>query len=239
MPLLDLDSIHTAYGQSKILHGISLSVSDAEVVSLLGRNGAGKTTTVRSITGLTPASDGTIEFDGKEITDWSPERISKAGISVVPEDRDIFPSLTVEENLRLGGMAHGASKDRLERIYNYFARLDERRNQPAGQMSGGEQQMLVIGRSLMTNPDLLILDEPSEGLAPVIVNDLVDILNEISGDEAAVLLIEQNTETAMELADRHYIIETGQNRFHGTTDELMANEEILETALGVRRKELS
>ena len=239
MPLLDLDSIHTAYGQSKILHGISLSVSDAEVVSLLGRNGAGKTTTVRSIAGLTPASDGTIEFDGKEITNWSPERISKAGISVVPEDRDIFPSLTVEENLRLGGMAHGASKDRLERIYNYFARLDERRNQPAGQMSGGEQQMLVIGRSLMTNPDLLILDEPSEGLAPVIVNDLVDILNEISGDEAAVLLIEQNTETAMELADRHYIIETGQNRFHGTTDELMANEEILETALGVRRKELS
>lgn len=239
MALLDVDAIHTSYGQSKVLHGVSLSVSNGEVVSLLGRNGAGKTTTVRSITGLTPASEGTIVFDGEEITDWSPEDISKAGISLVPEDRDIFPSLTVDENLRLGGMAHGGSTERLERIYDYFARLDERREQPAGQMSGGERQMLAIGRSLMTNPDLLILDEPSEGLAPVIVDDLVDILDEISGEEAAVLLIEQNTEIAMELADQHYIIETGQNRFYGTTTELMENEEVLETALGVRREQVS
>lgn len=238
MPLLNVDSIHTTYGQSKILHGISLSVSDGEIVSLLGRNGAGKTTTVRSIMGLTPASKGAIAFDGSEITDWSPERISKAGVSMVPEDRDIFPSLTVEENLRLGGMAHNASADRLERIYGYFPRLNERREQLAGQMSGGEQQMLAIGRSLMTNPDLLVLDEPSEGLAPVIIEDLVEILEEITGAEAAILLIEQNTEVAMDLADRHYIIETGQNRFHGTTDELAANEEIMKTTLGVHREEV-
>ncbi|WP_256301633.1 ABC transporter ATP-binding protein [Haloarchaeobius salinus] len=238
MALLDVDSIHTSYGRSKVLHGVSLSVTGGEVVSLLGRNGAGKTTTVRSIAGLTPASEGTIVFDDQEITDWSPEHISKAGISLVPEDRDIFPSLTVEENLRLGGMAHDDSAGRLARIYDYFARLDERRTQLAGQMSGGERQMLAIGRSLMTNPDLLILDEPSEGLAPVIVDDLVDILNEIRGEEAAILLIEQNTEIAMKLADRHYIIETGQNRFHGTTTELKQNEEILETTLGVRQKEV-
>lgn len=239
MALLEVNGIETSYGQSQILHGIGLSVDENEVVSLLGRNGAGKTTTVRSIVGLTPASKGSIQFNGEDITDWSPERISKAGISMVPEEREIFPALTVEENLRLGGLAHGQADDRLDRIYGYFDRLDERRDQPAGQMSGGEQQMLAIGRSLMTDPKLLILDEPSEGLAPVIIDDLIEILDQISGEEAAVLLIEQNTQIAIELADRHYIIETGKNRFHGTTDELLANEEIMETALGVRREEVN
>ena len=236
--MLKVDEIHTYYGESHILRGISMAMNDGEVVSLLGRNGAGKTTTVRSLTGLTPPRKGSITLNGEEITGWSPERISRAGISHVPEDRDIFPNLTVEENLRLGGLAHDSTRERLERIYSYFPRLEERTDQLAGQMSGGEQQMLAIGRSLMTDPDVLILDEPSEGLAPVIVEDLVDILQEISRDEASLLLIEQNIKIAVELVDRHYVIDSGQNIFDGTTDELFANEELLQTTLGVRRAEV-
>lgn len=239
MVLLSIDNIHTYYGESHVLQGISLSVEEGEIVSLLGRNGAGKTTTVRSVMGLTPPRRGTIQFNQEDITGLNPERISQAGITLVPEDRDVFPNLTVEENLRLGGLAHGATNDDIERIGEYFPRLSERMAQEAGQMSGGEQQMLAIGRALLTDPDLLLLDEPSEGLAPVIVEDLIDIIKQIREDGVSILLIEQNVKAALELADRHFIIETGRNVFDGTTEQIRDREELMEQTLGVDSRESS
>lgn len=234
--ILTVDGIHTYYGESHILHGVSLTVEEGAIVSLLGRNGAGKTTTVRSIMGLTPPRRGSITFRGEEITGRAPEKISAAGVSLVPEDRDIFPHLTVEENLRLGGLAHDATTEDLERVCEVFPRLSERLDQPGGQMSGGEQQMLAIGRALMTDPDLLLLDEPTEGLAPVIVEDVLEILKEINQDGVSILLIEQNVKAALELADRHHIIETGSNVFDGTSAELEGQEELMMETLGVSKR---
>jgi branched-chain amino acid transport system ATP-binding protein len=233
MALLEVDDIHTYYGQSHVLQGVSLSIEEGSVVTLLGRNGAGKTTTLRSIMGLTPPRRGEIRLRGEDITADKPERISRAGVSLVPEDREVFPSLTVRENLKLGGIAHEAAEGQLDQVCEYFPRLAERLTQQAGQMSGGEQQMLAIGRALMADPDVLMLDEPSEGLAPNIVDTVVDIVEEINSDGVTVLLVEQNLEVAVDLGDYHNVIENGQMVFSGDSEELLEKPEFVKEKLGV------
>lgn len=234
MALLEVETINTYYGQSHILQDVSFEVDERAVVTLLGRNGAGKTTTLRSIMGLTPPRSGRIRFAGEDVTGASPERISRAGVSWVPESREVFPDLTVRENLVLGGLAHDATDERLEQVCEYFPRLAERLSQKGGQMSGGEQQMLTIGRALMSAPDLLLLDEPSEGLAPTIVNSLVEIVEEVNGDGVTVLLVEQNLEVAMQLGDYHNIIENGRVVFSGAGTELSDRPEFVESKLGTK-----
>lgn len=236
--ILAVDDIHTYYGQSHVLQGVSLSVDDGQVVALLGRNGMGKTTTVRSIMGLTPPRAGDITFRDESLVGKYPEAISKLGISMVPEHRDVFAHLTVEENLKIGGMAHGATRDDYEAIYSYFPRLAERRTQPAGQLSGGEQQMLAVGRSLLTDPDLLMLDEPTEGLAPTITETITTMIDEINDDGVSILLIEQNLRVALALADYHFIIENGQIIYEGSTADLRQHDEMIEQSLGIRKEEI-
>jgi len=234
MPLLEVDNIHTYYGESQVLYDMGLQMEEGEIISLLGRNGAGKTTTVRSIMGLTPPRHGSVRFRGQDITGWKPERISQIGISAVPENRDIFPYLTVEENLRLGGLAHGSTTEKIKEVCEHFPRLGERLHQQGGQMSGGEQQMLAIGRAMMTAPELLIFDEPSEGLAPIIVENLTEIIRSISEEDGtSAIVIEQNVDVALELADRHYLIESGKNKYSGTTKDLTNNPSTMTKILGV------
>ncbi|WP_281195648.1 ABC transporter ATP-binding protein [Halorubrum sp. F4] len=234
--LLSVDGIDTYYGESHVLFDVSMSVDSGEVVALVGRNGAGKTTTLRSVMCLTPAAEGTIEMDGEEIQDLDPHDVRRRGISWVPEERRVFGGLTVAENLRLA--ARGGEDDRttqIERVYERFPRLDERRDQHAGTMSGGEQQMLAIARALVgPETDLLLLDEPSEGLAPQIVEDVADIIRELNDEGVTVLLVEQNAEMALGLADRAYVIETGEMVHESPADELLNDREAMETYLGVR-----
>lgn len=234
MSILNVDQINNYYGESHVLRDVSLDVDSGEIVSLLGRNGAGKTTTVRSVMGLTPPRSGSIHFRDDDITGRSPEAISNLGVTLIPEDRSIFPYLSVEENLRLGGFAHEADEARLDTVYKYFPRLQERMDQQGGHLSGGEQQMLAIGRGLMTDPDLLMLDEPTEGLAPLIIETLIGIIEEINDDGVSILLIEQNAKAALELSDRNFILETGEIIHQGTTEELKEREELLEKLLGVK-----
>jgi branched-chain amino acid transport system ATP-binding protein len=237
MSLLDVSEIDTYYGESHVLYDLSLDVDEGEVVALLGRNGAGKTTTVRSITGLTPPRRGTITFRGAEMTGRSPEEISRAGISLVPEDRGIIPHLMVRENLQLGGYAHGrGSTEDIEAICSYFPALEDLLDGSAGNLSGGEQQMLAVGRGLLAEPDLLILDEPSEGLAPVIVESLVDIIEQINDEGTSILLIEQSLEVALELADRVFVIENGQNVYRGDVDEFKERRDMILGTLGVSQE---
>jgi ABC-type branched-subunit amino acid transport system ATPase component len=226
--VLDLEDIHTAYGQSQVLTGVSMEVREGEIVSLLGRNGAGKTTTLRSIVGIQPPHRGTIRFKGQDIANEPPFRIARAGIGYVPEERDVFTDLTVEENLELTDSRNPGDEWTIERIYDLFTRLEERRNLKAYQASGGEQQMLTVARALLSNPDLLVLDEPSEGLAPVIVEDLQDILEQVIETGMTVLLIEQNVSFALSLAERNYILNNGRIEWSGTTDELLDNREVIE-----------
>jgi branched-chain amino acid transport system ATP-binding protein len=234
MALLALDGIHTYYGESHILQGVSLSVESGDIATILGRNGAGKTTTLRSIMGLTPPRRGQITFRADEITGESPEQISRAGISLVPEDREVFTSLSVRQNLTLGGLAHEATQERLDQVCSYFPRLGDRLSQKAGQLSGGEQQMLAIGRGLMADPEVLMLDEPSEGLAPTIVEAVVDIVDEINRDGVTVLLVEQNLEVAMELGDHHHVLEKGRVVFSGDNTELRDRPEFIKEKLGTQ-----
>ncbi|MDL5360484.1 ABC transporter ATP-binding protein [Halalkalicoccus sp. NIPERK01] len=233
---LVVDSIDTYYGDSHVLFDVSLSVDDGEIVALVGRNGAGKTTTLRSIMGLTPAKSGRIEKDGESIHGLDPHQIRGRGVSWVPEERRVFGGLTVEENLRLA--AHSAATDQRERIegvYERFPRLDERRTQKAGTMSGGEQQMLAIARALLgPETDLLLLDEPSEGLAPQIVEDVASIVRELNEEGVTILLVEQNAEMALGLADRAYVLETGEIVHESAADELLADRSAMERYLGVR-----
>lgn len=233
---LTLDSINTYYGDSHVLFDVSLSVDNGEIVALVGRNGAGKTTTLRSIMGLTPAKSGRIEKDGEPIHELDPHQIRKRGISWVPEERRIFGDLTVEENLRLA--AHSAKadqRDRIEDVYDRFQRLDERRTQKAGTMSGGEQQMLAIARALLgPETDLLLLDEPSEGLAPQIVDDVKSIIRELNEEDVTILLVEQNAEMALGLADRAYVLETGEIVHEAPAAELLADRAMMEEYLGVQ-----
>ncbi len=221
MSLLALDDIHTAYGLSRVLFGISLEVEAGECVSLLGRNGVGKTTTLRSIMGLTPPSRGHVRWHGREVTGWPPHRAARAGIGFVPEDRRIFAELSVWENLEVGARAaRRPGRWTIEAVGELFPVLRERRDQPGGFLSGGEQQMLTIARTLMGNPELLLLDEPSEGLAPLVVAMLRDKIAELKAQGLTILLAEQGIDFALSLADRVYVLEKGTVRFAGGAREL-------------------
>jgi branched-chain amino acid transport system ATP-binding protein len=227
--MIALEKVHSYYGTSHILQGIDLQVKTGEVVSLLGRNGAGKTTTLKTIIGLLSPARGTITYKGERISGLKPFKIARKGIAYVPEERAVFVHLSVIENLQIAtvGMAgrlHG--KWTVQRIFEKFPRLAERVNQKGGTLSGGEQQMLTIARALMSEPDLLLLDEPSEGLAPLIVEELQKVIMEIADEGITVLLVEQNLDMVTAMAQRHYILDQGRIVYHGTNDEFMANEEI-------------
>lgn len=233
--MLEVNSIHTYYGESHILHGVDLSVPPARCVALLGRNGAGKTTTLRSILGLTPTRIGQVVFKGTDITRVATHRIVRLGIAYVPEDRGIFATVTVEEHLAI---AHNASRHRpsrkpLDYVFETFPRLAERRHSLGGQLSGGEQQMLAIGRALLAGPDLMILDEPSEGLAPVIIEKLEAVLLHVKASGIPILLVEQNYHLATRLADYVYVMSQGRVQFHGETQALTANDDVRRTYLSV------
>lgn len=242
MTLLELDDVHAYYGPSHILRGVSFEVNEGEIVSLLGRNGAGKTTTLRSIAGAEPPEvrSGTIRFDESDITDLETEDIVMNGIAVVPEERRLFTKLTVEENLKLSTISQSTwntvrrkftlSDSRgtsLEELYDMFPVLEERRDQEAGTLSGGEQQMLSIARTLrLPNVKLLMLDEPSEGLAPQIVDTVMDAIEKIAEEGTTVLLIEQNVQAALNLADRGYVLDMGSIVYEGTAEEIASEEEL-------------
>ena len=232
-PLLDVDDVYSSYGKSTVLRGVSLTVDRGEVVSLLGRNGAGKTTTLRTIAGVLKPDRGTITFDGEDITTLQDYQISRRGISYVAEERSIFPDLTVHENLKMGRVTGEAGIHTIPEVYELLPRLEERRTFPASNLSGGEQQMLVIARALLSHTELLLLDEPTEGLAPQIIQRIREIIEHISGLGVPILLVEQNLEVAVETSDRCYILDKGEIVFDGEIDELDADEEIQREYLGV------
>tara|TARA_B100000614_G_scaffold230847_3_gene224387 strand:- start:971 stop:1669 length:699 start_codon:yes stop_codon:yes gene_type:complete len=229
--LLDVRDIHTFYGLSHVLHGVSLSVAEGRVVALVGRNGAGKTTTLRSIVGLTPPAEGSVVFEGETISGRKAYRNARSGIAYVPETRDVFSLLTVEENLRIAEDA--ASPWDVERVMRWFPALADLRDRKGSQLSGGQQQMMVIGRALVTGPRLLLLDEPSQGLAPVIVNDVLAMLKDLKTEGLSVLLVEQNIRMALELADDVYVMEHGAIVHHAAPDALAKDPAVLERYLGV------
>jgi branched-chain amino acid transport system ATP-binding protein len=225
--LLAVEDLHTHYGKSHILHGVSLEVEAGEIVCLLGRNGVGKSTTLKSVMGLVAPSRGSVWFKGTRITGFAPYRVARLGVGYVPEERRIFPTITVKENLLMG--VKGASRNggwTVDRVYEFFPRLRERERQRAGTLSGGEQQMLTIGRTLMGNPEVLLVDEPTEGLAPMIVEQVEAILGAIHGSGTPVLLVEQSLETALALAQRAYVMSKGQIVFTGSMRDLIANDAV-------------
>ena len=221
-PLLAVSEIHTAYGLSRVLFGVSIEVRAGECVCLLGRNGVGKSTTMRSIMGLTPPQSGRVAFKGADITGWEPYRVARAGIGFVPEDRRIFADLTVWENLDVAQRGNGAWT--IERVFDLFPTLQKLTTRHGGFLSGGEQQMLTIARTLMGNPDLLLLDEPSEGLAPLVVDHLREQIARLKAEGLTILLAEQNTDFSLRLADRAYVLEKGAIRFSGPAAALRDNE---------------
>ena len=223
--MLSLNSVNTFYGYSHILHDLSLEVHEGEIVVLLGRNGVGKTTTMKTIMGIQPPKNGSVVFCGEDISGQPPHRIARKGISLIPEDRRVIPNLTVYENLKLGWLMQGKTvnlEERLQRAFDYFPRLKERLRQEGGKLSGGEQQMLTIARGLMSNPKLMLIDEPSEGLAPKIVQEIMEIIKQLQRDGVTILLVEQHAEVAMRLSEnlRAYIIEKGAVRLSGCLEEL-------------------
>jgi branched-chain amino acid transport system ATP-binding protein len=229
--ILDVQDIHTTYGLSRVLFGVSLSVAAGECVCLLGRNGVGKTTTMRSIMGLTAPHRGRILWKGREVTGWPPYRIARAGIGFVPEDRRIFADLTVWENLDVARRDArpadgGAGPWTIERVFRLFPKLSELTARNGGYLSGGEQQMLTIARTLMGNPALLLLDEPSEGLAPLVVDHLLEQIDHLKREGLTILLAEQNVDFSLALADRVYVLEKGTIRFTGTAAELRQNDSL-------------
>jgi branched-chain amino acid transport system ATP-binding protein len=235
MALLELRDVHTFYGNIEALKGISIEVEEGEVVTLIGSNGAGKSTTLRSISGLTPPREGTIRFDGREIGETPPQEIVQRGISLSPEGRHCFSRMTVRENLDLGAYLRrdGEEVERdLDRVFELFPRLKERESQKAGTMSGGEQQMLAIGRALMAEPKLLLLDEPSMGLAPVLVERIYETVAEINRQGTTILLVEQNANYALEVSQRGYVLETGTVAVADRSDALRDNPEVQRAYLG-------
>ncbi|MFC7157121.1 ABC transporter ATP-binding protein [Halomarina halobia] len=229
--MLEVRGVHTYYGQSHVLHGVSLDVERGEIVALLGRNGAGKTTTLRSVIGLTPPRDGTIRFEGERIDGLEPYRIARRGIGYVPEDRRVFPELSVEDNLNV--VLDRDSDWSVERAFELFPALEEHAHRLGGQLSGGQQQMLTIARALVTDPDLLLLDEPSEGLAPTIVEDLETLLENVIETGITVLLAEQNTNFAFSLADRAFLLSRGRVEWDGTIEELQSRDDLIGRYLSV------
>jgi branched-chain amino acid transport system ATP-binding protein len=230
-PVLEVEDVHTYYGESHVLQGISLRVAASEVLAILGRNGMGKTTLIRSIIGFTPPRRGSVRFKGQEITRWPPYRMVEAGMALVPQGRRVFPSLTVRENLEVA--RSGSGRWTLERVHELFPRLHERGRNRANKLSGGEQQMLAIGRALMTNPDLLLLDEPTEGLAPLLVLEVGRVISELKREGLSILLVEQNLPLALSVADRTHILSRGQIVHKSRPDELLANEDVKSRYLGV------
>jgi branched-chain amino acid transport system ATP-binding protein len=233
--LLELSGVETCYGASQVLFGISLAIAPSEMVTLMGRNGMGKTTTVRSIMGLTPARAGSIRFIGKEIRQLPPYKISQLGIGLVPEGRQIFPNLSTRENLvaTAANRSGAANPWTLEKVCELFPRLSERLTSMGNQLSGGEQQMLAVGRALMTNPRLLILDEATEGLAPLIRAEIWDCLTRLKAAGQSILVIDKNVDALTRIADRHYLIERGRVVWTGTSKELAAVPEVQHRYLGV------
>jgi branched-chain amino acid transport system ATP-binding protein len=232
---LHLANVHTFYGDSHILHGVSFSLKPGGVLALLGRNGAGKTTCISTIVGFLKPRDGEIRLFGEPIEGLSPERISQLGIGLVPQGRRIFPSLTVRENLVVAQQRRAATSNRwtVDRIYNMFPRLSERNAQFAGTLSGGEQQMLAIGRALMGNPRVLLLDEPSEGLAPLIVAEVRRTIKRLKEDGQSIVLVEQDRLLALDVADSAVVLNTGRCVFAGEAGELLRNEDLMTQHLGV------
>jgi branched-chain amino acid transport system ATP-binding protein len=231
-PILDIAGIETSYGLSQVLFGLSLSIASGEVVTLMGRNGMGKTTTVRSIMGLTPARTGSIRFAGEEIRGMAPYRVAQRGIGLVPEGRQIFPNLSVRENLVATAVARGGEWT-LDKVFELFPRLAERDSNMGNQLSGGEQQMLAVGRALMTNPRLLILDEATEGLAPLIRAEIWRCVERLKASGLAILLIDKNVGMLTRIADRHFLIERGRIAWSGISSELAAAPDIQHRYLGV------
>jgi len=234
MALLEVEEIHTYYGNIEALKGVSLEVNEGEIVTLIGSNGAGKSTTLRSISGLSHVRQGAIRFDGREIHLMPPQEVVKMGILQSPEGRRCFQRMSVRENLELGAYLRRDAhiKEDLDRIFDLFPRLQERERQKAGTMSGGEQQMLAIGRALMAQPKLLLLDEPSLGLAPVIVDRIYDVVRELNAQGVTILLVEQNANYALDVSGRGYVLETGHVALTDTSDNLRNDERVQAAYLG-------
>ena len=233
MAILDIEDIHTYYGDAWVLQGLSLELEQGQILGLLGRNGVGKTTLVNSIIGFNPPRRGRIVFKGRDITRVSSFETVRSGMGLVPQGRRVFPTLTVEENLKVaecGGGRHGWN---LGRVYALFPRLEERRDQRAKTLSGGEQQMLAIGRGLMTNPDCLIMDEPSEGLAPIIIQGVWDAVGTLKKEGLSILLVEQNANLALKLVDYVHVMSKGRVVYSGAPEELRGNEEVKASYLGI------
>ena len=239
--MLAIENINTYYGTSHILHNVSLEVQDGEIVVLLGRNGVGKTTTLKTIMGIQPCRTGKITFNGQNITGHPPDEIARRGISLVPEDRRIIPNLTVFENLKLGMLVRMKREkvdmqQVLDTAFHYFPRLKERLSQMGESLSGGEQQMLTTARGLVANPKLIMIDEPTEGLAPIIVEEIWEMLKKLHENKVTILLVEQNYEVSLKLSSnlRAYVLEKGQVRLSGTREELHARQDEVERYLGVK-----
>ncbi len=230
MNVLEATGLHTYYGKSHILHGVSLSVAQGEIVALLGRNGAGKTTTLRTLVGLTPARDGSVKVFGNNVTTWPSYRIAALGVGYVPEGRRIFAQLTVDENLRVPLERPGPWT--IARVYELFPRLAQRKANKGRQLSGGEQEMLAIARALLLNPKLLLLDEPSQGLAPLVVQEVFRVILAMRGEGISVLLVEQNVRAAVEVADRAYVLDDGRVVYDGLAAEFAKDEERVRALAG-------
>lgn len=234
--MLEIKDLHVNYGAVHALNGVSMTVNDGEIVSLIGANGAGKTTTLRTITGLEKAASGSITFDGYDLRKTEPSKIITLKLAHVPEGRHIFPQMTVEENLEMGAFTDPADMAKtMADVYERFHRLKERKRQLAGTLSGGEQQMLAVGRALMSKPKLLMLDEPSLGLAPIVVREIFDIIRTVNQQGITVLLNEQNANMALKVADYAYVLETGTLTLSGTGAELLTNEQVKAAYLGKKR----
>ena len=235
MALLEIKDLEVSYGIIKAIKGISFDVNEGEVIALIGANGAGKTTILHTITGLITADRGTVQFEGKEITKVPAHKIVGMGMAHVPEGRRVFANLTVLQNLKMGAYTRKDKNEiekTLETVYTRFPRLKERQNQMAGTLSGGEQQMLATGRALMSHPKIILMDEPSMGLSPIFVNEIFDIIQSVSASGTTVLLVEQNARKALSIADRAYVLETGNVVLEGKADELLHNDAIKKAYLG-------
>jgi|TARA_R100000005_G_scaffold96723_1_gene86726 branched-chain amino acid transport system ATP-binding protein len=233
MSLLEMQKCDVFYGKAQALHNVSIEVGEGEIVSLIGRNGAGKSTLLKAIIGLNPIKSGKRVFAGKDVTRITTEVLGRSGIAYVPEDRRIFATLNVDENLRIATVMGREGAWDLKRVYDLFPRLKERKNSRGDTLSGGEQQMLAVGRGLLTNPKLLLLDEPTEGLAPLVVDDLIKAMALINAEGVAILLVEQNLKVPLKLAERQYLIDNGHIRWSGKTDELLAEREKIEGLISI------
>ncbi|HIS07892.1 MAG TPA: ABC transporter ATP-binding protein [Candidatus Choladocola avistercoris] len=235
MAMLEIKDLSVYYGVIQALKGISFEVNEGEVIALIGANGAGKTTTLHTVSGLIAPKSGSVIFEGQDITKTPAHKIVSMGIAHVPEGRRVFASLSVLQNLRLGAYTRNDKEEieeSLRKVYKRFPRLEERKNQPAGTLSGGEQQMLAMGRALMSNPRIILMDEPSMGLSPILVNEIFDIIKEVSAGGTTVLLVEQNAKKALSIADRGYVLETGRIVLEGKAQELLNNKSVQSAYLG-------